>query len=214
MLQWLHGKEETPGKHGGRSPQRLEATSFLCIYMYLRLFVCLFIHRPNGCSQSGNGSPLTGFEVDISTSATLSGRSLTHNSGTTFRSWVSIGLTSVVSAIPAGENADQYFDHCSFVVVPPSGPRRTHRFPVATLFSDWFACSGCRTCLFHCYLDQKQACSRSSPFDSLIPGYFHSGNLKSHGSSLLAVKCANIQFSLSFVVHIAAIGCCAEIICS
>ena len=32
----------------------------------------------------------------------------------TFRSCVSIGLTSVVNAIPAGENADQYFDHRSF----------------------------------------------------------------------------------------------------
>ena len=89
--------------------------------------------------------------------------SLTHNSGTTFRSWVTIGLTSVVNAIPAGENADQCFDHCSFAGVPPSGPRRTHLFPVATIFSHWFVCSGCKTCLFHCYLDQKQACSLSSP---------------------------------------------------
>ena len=91
----------------------------------------------NGCSQSGNGSPLTGFELDISTSATLSGTTLTHNSGMTFRSWVSIGLTGVVNAIPAGENADQYFDHCSFAGVLP---RRTQRFPVATTFSHWFAC--------------------------------------------------------------------------
>ena len=129
----------------------------------------------NGCSQSGNGSPLTGFELDISTSATLSGTSLTHNSGMTFRSWVSIGLTGVEKAIPAGENADQYFDHCSFAGVPPSDPRRTHRFPVATIFSHWFACSGRKTCLFHCYLDQKkkkQACSRSSLFDLLIPEPF------------------------------------------
>ena len=73
----------------------------------------------NGCSQSGNGSPITGFELDISTSATLSGTSLTHNSGTTFRSWVSIGLTGVADAIPARENADPYFDHCSFAGVPP-----------------------------------------------------------------------------------------------
>ena len=87
----------------------------------------------NGCSQSGNGSPLTGFELDMSTSATLSGTSLTHSSGMTFRSWVSIGLTGVVNAIPAGENADQYFDHCSLAGVPPSGPRRTHRFLVATI---------------------------------------------------------------------------------
>ena len=43
----------------------------------------------NGCSQSRNGSPLTRFELDISTSATLSITSLTQNSGTTFRSWVS-----------------------------------------------------------------------------------------------------------------------------
>ena len=101
----------------------------------------------NGCSQSGNGSPLTGFALDISTSATLSGTSLTHNSGTTFRSWVSIGLTGVVNAIFVGENAEQCFDHWSFAGVPPSGPKRTHRFPVATIFSHWFACSGCRTCL-------------------------------------------------------------------
>ena len=156
----------------------------------------------------------TGFELDMSTSTTLSGSSLTHNSGMTFRSWVSVGLTSVVNAIPASENADQYFDHCSFAGVPSSGPRRTHRFPVATIFYNWFACSGCETCLFHGYLDQKQVCSRSAPFDSLIPVPFLSGNLKSHGSSLLAVKCANIQFSLSFIVHFAAIGCCAEFICS
>ena len=88
----------------------------------------------NGCSQSGNGSPLTGFALDISTSATLSGTSLTRNSGTTFRSWVSIGLTGVVNAIFVGENADQCFDHCSFAGVPPPGPRRTHRFPVGTIF--------------------------------------------------------------------------------
>ena len=59
----------------------------------------------------------------------LPSQPLWHNSGMTFRSWVSIGLTSVVHAIPAGENADQYFDHCSSAGVPPSGPRRTHRFP-------------------------------------------------------------------------------------
>ena len=41
---------------------------------------------------------------------------------------VSIGLTSVVNAINPGENADQCFDHCSFAGVPPSSPRRTHRF--------------------------------------------------------------------------------------
>ena len=90
---------------------------------------------------------LTGFALDISTSATLSTTSLTHNSGTTFRSWVSIGLTGVVNAIPAGENADQRFDHCSFAVVPPSSPRRTHRFPVATTLSHWIVCSGCKTCM-------------------------------------------------------------------
>ena len=96
----------------------------------------------NGCSQSGNGSPLTGFALDISASATHSGTSLTHNSGMTFRSWVSIGLTGFVNAIPAGENADQYFDHCSCAGVRPSGPRRTHWFLVATIFSHWFVCSG------------------------------------------------------------------------
>ena len=73
---------------------------------------------------------------------------MTHNSGMTFRSWVSIGLTGVVNAIPAGENADQYFDHCFFAVVLPSGPRRTHHFPVATIFSHWFACSGCKDVSF------------------------------------------------------------------
>ena len=56
--------------------------------------------------------------------------------------------------------------------VPPSGPRRTHRFPVATIFSHWIVCSGCKTCLFHCSLDQKQSFSRSAPFDSLIPELF------------------------------------------
>ena len=63
--------------------------------------------------------------------------------------------------------------------VPPSGPRRTNRFPVATIHSRWIVCSGCKTCLFHCYLDQKQACSRSSPFWLTDPrAFFHSGNLK------------------------------------
>ena len=167
----------------------------------------------NGCSQSGNESPLAGFALDISTSATLSGTSLTHNSGTTFRNWVSIRLTSFVNAIPAGENADQCFDHCS--CAGGATIRSTHRFPVATIFSHWFVCSGCKTCLFHCHLDHKQACSRSSPFGLLIPEpFFHSGNLKSHGSSLLSVKCANIQFYLSFILHFAAIGSCVEISCS
>ena len=76
---------------------------------------------------------LIGFALDISSSAALSGTSLTHNSGTTFRSWFSIGLTSVVNAIPADENADHHFDHCSFAGVPLSGPRHTHHFPVATI---------------------------------------------------------------------------------
>ena len=50
--------------------------------------------------------------LDMSTSATFSSTSLRHTSGTTFRSWFSIGLTSVIDAVPAGENADEYFDHC------------------------------------------------------------------------------------------------------
>ena len=63
---------------------------------------------------------------------------LSDNSGTNFRCWVLIGFTSVVNAIPAGENADQYFNHCFFAGVLPSGPKRTHRFPVVTIFSHWF----------------------------------------------------------------------------
>ena len=102
---------------------------------------------------------LTRFALDIYTSATFSSTPLTDNSGTTFRSWVPNGVTSVVNAIPSGENADQCVDHCTFAGVPPPSPKRTHRFPVATIFSHWFVCSGCKTCRFHCYLDQKQACS-------------------------------------------------------
>ena len=91
------------------------------------------------------------------------------------------------------------FDHCSFAGVPPSGPRRTNCFPVATICFHWIVCSGCKTCLFHCSLDQKKSFSRSSPFESLIPEPFLWQLLKGHGSSLLAVKCANIRFSLSFI---------------
>ena len=39
----------------------------------------------------------------MSTSATLSSTSLTRNSGTTFRSWVSIGLTGVVNCEGDGD---------------------------------------------------------------------------------------------------------------
>ena len=163
----------------------------------------------NGCSQSGNGSLLTGFELDNSISATLSGTSLTHNSGMTFRSWFSISLTGVVNAIPASENADQYFDHCSFAVVPPSGPRRTHRFPVATIFSHWFACSGCKTCLFHCYLDQKQACSRSSPFDLLIPEPFSLWQLEK--SWIFAVGRQVCKHPIFFFLHCTL--CCHRLLC-
>ena len=52
------------------------------------------------------------------------------------------------------------------------------------------------------------------PFFTNPQAFFNSDNLKSHRYTLLAVKCANVQFSLSFVKHFAAIGCCVEIICS
>ena len=45
-------------------------------------------------------------------------------------------------------------------------------FPVATIFSHWIVCSVCKTCILHCNLGQKQACSRSSPFGLLIPEPF------------------------------------------
>ena len=67
--------------------------------------------------------------LDISTSATLLVTSFTHNSGKTFRSWVSVGLTGVVNAFPARENADQCVDHCSF------GGSATIRSQTYTLFS-------------------------------------------------------------------------------
>ena len=82
----------------------------------------------NGCSQSGNGAHLTGFELDISTFATLSGTSLTHNSGMTFRSRVSTRLSASITA--------------HLRAVQPSCPGRTHSSPVATIFSHWFVCSG------------------------------------------------------------------------
>ena len=104
---------------------------------------------------------------------TLSGTSLTHNFGTTFRSWVSIGLTGVVNAIPAGENADQRFDHCSFcgcatirstTYTPFSC--RNHLFLIGPLVLD------VRRVLSTAILIKKQALSRSSPFDLLIPQPF------------------------------------------
>ena len=153
----------------------------------------------NGCSQPSNGTPKTGFALDISTSVTLSGTSLTHNSGTTFRSWLSIGLTSVVNAIPVGEDADQAFDHSSLAEVQPSGPRRTHRFPVAAIFSHWFVCSGCKTCLFHFYLDQKQTCSRSSPFGLLIPEPSSLWQLEK--SWIIAVGRQVCKHPIFFVLH-------------
>ena len=65
--------------------------------------------------------------------------------------------------------SDEYFDHCRYTEVPPSDPRRTRRFPVATIFSHWIVCFECRSCPCRCYLDQERACSRSLTFGSLIP---------------------------------------------
>ena len=152
------------------------------------------------------------FALDVSSSATLSSTSLKHNSASD--AGFLIALTSVVNAVPAVENADQCFDHCSFVWVPQSSPWRTHRFPVATKFFSL-------VCLFWMYNVSYPLLSWSET--SLLP-FFASWLTDpralftlatwSHGSSLLAVKCTNIQFSLSFIVHFAAIGCCVEIICS
>ena len=128
----------------------------------------VFLHEQTVAANQPTDHPSQDFELDMFTSAALSSTSLTHNSGTTFRSWVSIGLAGFVDAIPAGKNADQCFDHCSCA----GGLRRTHRSPVANIFSHWFVCSGCKTCLFHCCHDRKQACSRSSPFGLLIPEPF------------------------------------------
>ena len=81
-------------------------------------------------------------------------------------------------------------------------------FLVSTTFSHRIVGSVCKTSLFHCYLDQKQACSRPSPFGLLIPEPFHSGSLKGHDRQI----CKNIQFPLSFIIHFATVGCCVEII--
>ena len=105
--------------------------------------------RETLCSSSSTCA--TGPALDMSTSAGLSGTSFTHKSGTTFRSWVSIGFTGFVNAVPAGENAESVLR--SLLLFGSAG-------------------SFVLTCLFHCYLDQKQACSRSLPFDLLIPEPF------------------------------------------
>ena len=94
--------------------------------------------------------------------------------------------------------------------VLPSGPTRTHRFPVGNIFSHWIVC---------CTYDMPfPLLSRSKT--SLFPfftiwitdyrAFHHSGNLKGHRSSLLTVQCANIQFSLSFIMHCATIGSCVK----
>ena len=161
--------------------------------------------RQTVAANQATDHPSQDLDSTFSTSATLSRTSLTHNSGTTFRNWVSIGLTSVVNAIPAGENADQ-----CFAGVPPPRPRRTHRFPVATIFSHWFACSGCKTCLFHCYFDQKQACSRSSPFDFADPrAFFLLWQLER--SWIFAIGRQMCKHPIFFVLHCTL--CCHRLLC-
>ena len=99
-------------------------------------------HRPNFRQTVAANQATDHSSQDLNSTCPLlllSGTSLTHNSGMTFRSWVSIRLAGVVNAIPAGESADQYFEHCSFAGVPPSSARLT------TIFSHLYAWSGCKT---------------------------------------------------------------------